>query len=283
MSGNFKTNNVMFPLCCLSFTDIDNLYQKIIYYGIVGYSNHLKVESETIKPTILEFSQSEGEFPDDDELDSIVGYNKDNEDDNYIVLSCIKKDIAIENLYIIKSAYEELNTRIENYEKIHDNDVRCNIHKDMLYDVIHKRIDERRFHIYCAIKAIVGKDTAKCIEKQRIKYAMLGYKSERTYFSEYESDKSEMKRRLLLINEKPELLTDRQITTATDNLHDQKLIAKYTDNRRYIYYSTAYGMRNKDFEEAISSILASKKNKNDERKAQSERITKLIADKAKGY
>lgn len=121
--------------------------------------------------------------------------------------------------------YRDLNSSINYFITKHGKDSYCRIGKSLLFEVRDGQFNFKQFLVLCAIGSIIGKRKKFVrITYERIRYAMHGFRSKALF------DK--------LNSNGIELLSDKQLKRIIDILHSKKFFAKFTYQRRQIYFST---------------------------------------------
>lgn len=101
----------------------------------------------------------------------------------------------------------------------------CRIGKCIFFETIEGKFKYEHFAFLCGLSAILGKTYAyKKISRERLSYAMIGYKSKGNYLKGAKG------------NLKP--LPEWTIGRIADLLQQKKFFVKFTFNRRQTYYST---------------------------------------------
>lgn len=132
--------------------------------------------------------------------------------------SLCNKDFAFNNYRLIEKLINQ-HIKANGYEPY------CRVGKELFLETIKGKFEYRLFALLCAITAVLGKTKAyKRISKERLRYAMIGYKSKEVFTKEKKG------------NLDP--LSDRVIGNLVDKLELKKLIMKFTYQRRHTYYST---------------------------------------------
>lgn len=120
--------------------------------------------------------------------------------------------------------YNVLNWHISSFIQKNGKDSYCRIGKDLFFEAISGGFNIENFCVYCGIQSVIGKKKKFVrITYDRIRYAMLGYRSKEIF------EKNSLKR---------SFLTDRQIKRIVDILNSKQLFSKFTYARRCVYYST---------------------------------------------
>lgn len=198
-----------FPLCCLSYPSSNKLDLNISYC-IVEHSK--KIESK-IDSRISELDK----YPSD--------FNRKNEKHKKILLAGDELGVILGSVTGTIANHNQLSSYINNFKIKHGKDSYCRVGKKLLFEVRDSQFDYRSFSVLCAIQSILGKSKKfKRITKDRIRYAMLGYKSKAVALAEM--TKGTM------------LLTDRQIGTVVEVLHAKKFFSKFTYANRQTFFST---------------------------------------------
>lgn len=117
----------------------------------------------------------------------------------------------------------------------------CSIGKDVFYETMDGKFKYEHFAFLCGLSAVLGKVVAyKKITRERLGYAMIGYKSRDNYLKEEKG------------NLKP--LNDKAIERIANLLQNKKFFVKFTFHRKQSYYST----RLDSMEKLAELIMASK-------------------------
>lgn len=216
-----------FPLCCLSYPLVDReKIGMIISYCIVEHSKKIKTNVENRVNDYLEENKSP------------AGFNKKLLSHKRLLLA--GKEIGISLGYIPQtiSSHETLSNYINNYTFKNGNDSYCRIGKSLCFETRDNHFQFRQFSVLCAIQSILGKTKKfKRITKDRIRFAMHGYKSKQVALKE--------------LNGENVLLTDRQLGTVIDTLHAKKFFSKFTYANRQTFFSTR--LTDKELYEAVKS------------------------------
>lgn len=198
-----------FPLCCLSYPSDDRL-NLIISYCIVEHSNKIKTK---IDSRIAELDK----YPYD--------FNRKSERHKRIILAADELGVMLGSVTGTIANHNQLSAFINNFKLKFDKDSYCRVGRKLLFETRDGQFDYRSFSVLCAIQSVLGKSKKfKRITKDRIRYAMLGYKSKAVALSEM--SKGTM------------LLTDRQLGTVIEVLHAKKFFSKFTYANRQTFFST---------------------------------------------
>jgi hypothetical protein len=160
----------------------------------------------------------------------------------YIFNKVYRMDKSIDLLVRIKIAEDTFNYKIDdiniaakNYmfisgllnrnTEINGKEPYCRVGKEILVETIKGKFEFQLFSLLAAISAVLGKTAQyKRITKDRLRYAMIGYKAKGIYYCDKKG------------NLAPSL--DRVIGRLVDILEDKKLITKFTYRNRQTFYST---------------------------------------------
>ena len=266
---SIKTNNIYFPLCLLNYNDAQTqgenhistpsnvpdtptIAGKLISYGIVEYAKKLQgsyIISKTEENEIVKYTLEQ----------KISGHMSNKTLDRYIILAAICLGIRINNLKRTKLNHRDLHNFHASFENTYGKDAKVKIHKDVLLEVSEKSFDERMFRVYCGVLSVIGKKPFVRITIRRIRYAMLGCKSENV-FNEFIRN--------------PTLLTARQVKTTIDKLVDRGFFDFFTHKNRMTYYSTQF--READLEAVLAEEIARRKLKSARNRLKSEMLSSSI-------
>ncbi len=252
-----KTNNIYFPLCflayvpdsesdndfegCYALPDLKTIANKIISYGVIEYAKKLQREdffiSEYGKKKIAEYVRR-----------NKLHLKKDLFD-RFIIVSAIKLNIYFYNLEGLKEQHRELAKYLDSYERKNGKDVNVKMHKNILFEIMEKKFDERMFRVYCAALSVIGNKSFVQITIKRISYRMHGYKTQDIYLAS-----------------KPtcEVLTARQIKTTIDKLQERNFFDFFTYGNRKTFYSTK--LRGKQLFDVLTYAVSKAKHKKTKRK-----------------
>jgi hypothetical protein len=216
-----------FPLCCLSFPD--NPIEHIISYCIV---EHAKKVETLIKQRIDEKEFNLEKLPSD--------FNRRSREHQKIILAADELGITVGNIWNTKTKHEKLADYISTFQLKYGPDSYCRVGKKLCFETRDKKFPYRQFAMLCGIQSILGKQQKfKRITKDRIRYAMLGYKSKTVALTEM--DKTER------------LLTDRQLGITIELLNSKRLITKFTYANRQTFFTTHLN-KIKDSDEATKTL-----------------------------
>ena len=261
----YKTENLIFPLCLLYFVRQDKIdYNDIITYSLVRYAERLLKEDKTDRDGgILEEAIEEGYLNKELIEQENSSYKPQIKLHQYIAIS--SKIIGVSNISFAGHVkkYNQIENMIYEFESRNGKDATVKINKGLLFEVRDKKFDERLFHIYAGIKAVVCTKDIKRITVERIKYAMHGFKSKKVCGAEgvCYNKLNNGKEVLMQLNSGGfnmtvcELLTDRQIKTSIDKLRKLKFIEYYTYKRRVTYFTTNPAYRGDDFVKLVVEFL----------------------------
>lgn len=203
---------IEFPLCCLAYPGMDKAkIDLIISYCIV--ENSKKIQTQI-----------------DERIDDYIwkippGFNKKLKSDKQILLSSKELGISLGNFFRTKENHSILSQYISNYEFKYGKDSYCRMGKKLCFEARDGIFPYRQFAVLCAIQSIIGKTAKfKRLTKDRIRFALLGYKSKAIAQKE--------------ITPEQILLTDRQLGTTIELLHAKKFFSKFTYANRQTFYST---------------------------------------------
>ena len=271
---NLKSNNLVFPLCLLSYNNEKNnkfdKYNLIMDCSIVRWAKIIsgKLGDEGIdeyEDKIDEyFEELNGE--DNTKNTSVIGYDESNLH-KCIIIACIELGINIYDISATIREYDTAQAFINKYEGNYGNDALVKLHKNLLFDVVNNKFNERYFKIYCAIISLIGKKKYRKITVNEIRYRMNGYKKKEIFEIEKETNKN------------IEILTDSQITTITKKLKKYNFLDRETVKRRFTYYSKK--LRGEKFRKALIDDLAKRKFAKEKAKIDSLNIDMLIDKEVK--
>lgn len=199
---------LVFPLCCLAYPE--NPIDLIISYCIVEHSK--KIETN-IKERINNIPKEK--IP--------SGFNGST--------AHIKLVLAAEEMHVILGSCNQsiqnhklLSSHISNHLLKYSNNAYCRIGKALCFEARDGLFPYRQFLVLCGIQSILGnRKKFQRITKDRIRFAMYGYKSKTVALTEMKNEK---------------LLTDRQITTTVEILNSKRLITKFCYAGRQIFFTT---------------------------------------------
>lgn len=203
-----------FPLCCLSFP-VDELkkIEMIISYCIVQHSRKIESKIEKRVNELLGFQK----IP--------TGFNKKSLTHKKILLAADELGISLGNIHNNIQSHELLFEHIKNYKLKHGKDSFCKVGKALCFETREGQFPYRQFAVLCAIQSVIGKKAKfKRITKDRLRFAMHGYKSKEVALKELKGD--------------VKLLSDRQLGTAIEILHAKKFFSKFTYANRQSFFST---------------------------------------------
>lgn len=203
-----------FPLCCLSYPGNERKkIDLIISYCICERSKKIKFNINNRIDELLE----KGKQP--------YGFSKKSMEHCRILLAAHELGILLGSISHTKDSHMDLLNHISKYEMKHGKDAYCRIGKNLCFEARDGQFPFRQFAIICAIQSILGKTKKyKRITKDRIRYAMWGYKTKA--IASNENISSEI------------LLSDRQLGTAIEILHSKKFFSKFTYANRQTFFST---------------------------------------------
>lgn len=227
----FNGKFIEFPLCCLIYaggskdrlTDIADYF---IFDCAYRLKNTIDLEERI------------------NEVESTFNYSLSNKE------TAIKKYMVITGL-------------INKHKKMHGTEPYCRIGKELFFETLYGKFEYEAFAVLCAVSAILGKVQAyKMITRERIGYAMIGYKSQDVYIKDKKGKLSPS--------------SDKVIGRITDQLESKKLINKFTYNRRNTYYSTRVKTKKK-----LAEFVMALKEKKQARKLKTEdaELSKMINEK----
>lgn len=137
---------------------------------------------------------------------------------SYFNITCPRYELTLEK-------HDSLNYKIEEFISKYGKDSYCRIGKNLLFEVRDGQFAFKQFLVLCAISSILGKRKKFVrITYERIRYAMHGFRSKDLFYK--------------LMPNNVELLSDKQLKRIIDILHSKKFFAKFTYQRRQIYFST---------------------------------------------
>lgn len=206
-----------FPLCCLSYPIKDDKQRLnlIISYCIVEYSKKINADINNR----IDLYMATHDVP--------AGYNKKLKTHQKILLAAGELGIIPGYILGIIERHSKLSQHIQNNQLKYGPNSYCRIGKNLCFETESGQFPYRQFAVLCAIQSILGKKAKfKRITKDRIRYAMYGYKSKEVALKESSG--------------KERLLTDRQLGTAIEILHAKGFFSKFTYAKRQTYYSTQY-------------------------------------------
>ncbi|HRQ55035.1 MAG TPA: hypothetical protein PL018_12310 [Ignavibacteriaceae bacterium] len=222
-------NKIMFdfPLCCLSYpADDKDKIGLIISYCIVEHSKKIKTNVENRVNYYL------------DENKSPAGFSKKLLSHKRLLLAGEEIGISLGYIPQTISSHETLSNYIHNYKLKNGNDSYCRTGKSLCFETRDNQFPFRQFAVLCAIQSILGKTKKfKRITKDRIRFAMLGYKSKEVALKELKGQEK--------------LLSDRQLGTVIDTLHAKKFFSKFTYANRQTFFSTR--LNDNELFEAVKS------------------------------
>lgn len=241
-----------FPLCSLSYPGNDKYkVGMIISFCIVENSKKIKTNVEERIDSLL----SEKNKP--------AGFNKNYPEHRRLWLSADELKIMLGDVYSTIESHREIHNHISKFELKYGKDAYCRVGKGLCFETRDGIFPYRQFAVLCAIQSILGKSKKfKRITKNRIRYAVLGYKSESVA----------MKEKINIEN----LLSDRQIGIIIDVLHSKQFFSKFTYANRQTFFSTR--LMDKDLHEAVkkSKVYWAKKKSNEVDKTVTEEIKREL-------
>ncbi len=216
MSREMDKIMIEFPLCCLSISGSDNdKVSSIISYYIVEYSKRIESKVEERVDELLE-----------DETPPF-GFNKKNLFHKKILLAGDELKVMLGKILFTIKRYDSISTHILNQKLKYGKDSYCRIGKGLCFETSEGKFPYRQFAVLCAIQSILGKKAKfKRITKDRIRFAMHGYKSKQVALTELKGTEK--------------LLSDRQLGTVIDTLHSKGFFSRFTYANRQTFYSTYY-------------------------------------------
>lgn len=207
-----------FPLSCLAYpVQEKEKVRMIINYCIVEHSK--KIETN-IDARIKEY--------DEQKLPS--GFDRRNSRHRRILLAAKELDIICGNITGTISDYEKLSKHISNHQIKFGKDSYCTIGQSICFDTMFGKFPYRQFAVLCAIQSCLGKKAKfKRITKDRIRFALMGFKSRSIAVQSLRGDEK--------------LLSDRQIGIVIDILHSKGFFSRFTYANRQSFYSTRFKER----------------------------------------
>lgn len=227
-----------FPLCSLSYPLPEKeKIEIIISYCIVEHSKKIKTNVDDRVNDYID----ENSIP--------TGFNKKLLSHKRLLLAGEELGISLGYIPQTIRGYETLSNYIHNYTLKNGNDSYCQIGKSLCFETRDNQFPYRQFAVLCAVQSTIGKKAKfKRVTKDRIRFAMLGYKSKQVALKELKG------------NEK--LLSDRQLGTLIEILHAKKFFSKFTYANRQTFFSTR--LNDNELFEAVknSKIFWAKKKAN---------------------
>ena len=216
-----------FPLCSLSYQTNDReRVDLIISYCLMEYSKKIKIDVCEAIDFLTE------NLPND--------FDQQSSKHIRLLVAAQQLGIILESCSRLEKDYKKLLKHISNYAIKYGSDAYCRVGKRLCFEARDGILPYRQFAIICAVQSIIGKTAKyKKITKDRIRYAMRGYKSKNIALLEKEKDQIR--------------LTDRQIGKTLEILQSKRLFTKFTFANRQPYYSTL--LNNVDNVEQAIQIL----------------------------
>jgi hypothetical protein len=219
-----------FPLCLLSFgRDVKERLNGIISLGCVELGikqwqqfSPAQQHFRRSCPPPKTFCTCEIDLRKDEELQLIAG--------------CEYLDIACHNVKGMLASYAGVTRFIKDFERKQGTDARVRVRKDWVFEVRdNKGMSYPEFAVLAGIYSKIGATTRPVrITREDIWKRAHGFKSDRVFRAE--------------MNGRPPFLTERQVRSIIERLHQRKFFARTTYGRRQTYYShrmssTALGER----------------------------------------
>jgi hypothetical protein len=208
-----------FPLCLLSFAgDVTQRLNGIASFGCVEVGMK---QWEKFSPAQQHFRRSRPPHPSLCTCEIDLGKDEELQ----VVAGCEHLDIVCHNAKAIVANYDRVTRFIKDFQSKHGTDALVRIRTDWVLEVRdNKGMSYRQFAVLAAIYSIIGATKGPVlITREYIWKRAHGFKSDRVF-------RVEMKGR------RP-FLTQRQVRSIIERLHDRKFFARTTYGRRYTYYS----------------------------------------------
>jgi predicted transcriptional regulator len=208
-----------FPLCLLSFgRDVTDRLNGIISLGCV----ELGIKQwQKFSPAQQHFRRS---YPPHPTLCNCrIDLSKDEE--LQVVAGCEYLNVVCLNVKGILADYARVTRFIKDFERKHGTDARVRVRKDWVFEVRdNKDMSYPEFAVLAAIYSIIG-DSEKPVRitREYIWKRAHGFKSDLVFRTEMDG--------------RPPFLTERQVRSIIERLHDRKFFARRTYGRRQTYYS----------------------------------------------
>jgi hypothetical protein len=148
-----------------------------------------------------------------------------NNEELQLIAGCEHLNVVCHNAKGMLADYTRATRFIKDFERKHGTDARVRIRTDWIFEVRdNKGMSYPEFAVLAAIYSMIGVTEGPVrITQEEIWKRAHGFKSDRVFMAE--------------MNGRPPFLTERQVRSIVERLHERKFFARTTYGRRQTYYS----------------------------------------------